>query len=230
MSLVFDDNINSLQSLLKNTSYYTHLEKEYSKSYFKRLNDLVEDVYIKSNLEEYIYPQFKNIFRALELTPFDNVKVVIIGQDPYINPDQAQGLSFSVPTNTKLPPSLKNIFIELKNDLGIDRKNGNLDDWAHQGVLLLNSTLTVEKGKSNSHKDFGWMTFTDEIVKLLSEKKQGIVWILWGGFAQKKEKLIDKSKHHIINGAHPSPLSCTKFFGGKYFSKCNEYLESKINF
>lgn len=215
-----------LEKLLKNTDYYEQISSECSKQYFKELNNKLEKEYVN----ETIYPEQNNIFKALELTPFENVKVVIIGQDPYINPGQAQGLSFSVPKDFPLPPSLRNIFKELKSDLDIDRKNGDLSDWAKQGVLLLNSTLTVKGGSSNSHKNYGWTKFTDRIVETLSEKKEGIVWILWGGFAQKKSKLIDKKKHHIIEGAHPSPLSCTKFYGGKYFSRCNELLSQKINF
>ena len=164
----------------------------------------------------------------MELTPFDEVKVVIIGQDPYHNDDQANGLCFSVSENVSAPPSLKNIFTELKEDLGIKRTKKELDDWAEQGVLLLNATLTVEAHSPNSHKDLGWEKFTDYIIKEISANKQNVVFVLWGAFAQKKEDLIDPSKHFIIKSAHPSPFSVYRgFYGSKPFSRINEYLKSK---
>jgi len=174
------------------------------------------------------FPPKNQIFRALELTPFEDVKVVIIGQDPYHNDGQANGLCFSVSENVTAPPSLKNIFIELKNDLGTERISKELDDWAKQGVLLLNATLTVRAHSPNSHKDLGWEKFTDFIIKEISAKKENVVFVLWGAFAQKKEELIDSSKHCIIKSAHPSPFSVHRgFFGSKPFSKINNYLTSK---
>lgn len=174
------------------------------------------------------FPPKKQIFRALELTPFDQVKVVIIGQDPYHNDFQANGLCFSVSEKVVAPPSLKNIFAELKNDLNIDRSKKELDDWAEQGVLLLNATLTVRAHLANSHKDLGWGKFTDFIIKEISDRKENVVFVLWGGFAQKKISLIDESKHLVLQAVHPSPLSVYRgFFGSKPFSKINDYLKSK---
>lgn len=171
------------------------------------------------------FPPKNQIFRALELTPFDEIKVVIIGQDPYHGDFQANGLCFSVSEQVPAPPSLQNIFKELKDDLGIERKSNELDDWARQGVLLLNATLTVQAYSANSHKDLGWSRFTDYIIKEISDKKEHVVFVLWGSFAQKKAELIDSSKHLIIKSAHPSPLSVYRgFFGSKPFSKINNYL------
>ncbi|KIA82938.1 uracil-DNA glycosylase [Kaistella solincola] len=175
-----------------------------------------------------VFPPKKEIFRALDLTPFDEVRVVIIGQDPYHNDNQANGLSFSVSEEVSAPPSLKNIFTELKSDLGIERQKTDLEDWARQGVLLLNSSLTVRAHSPNSHKDLGWEKFTNFIIKEISEKKENVVFVLWGAFAQKKEELIDTSKHFIIKSAHPSPFSVHRgFYGSKPFSKVNNYLKSK---
>ena len=175
-----------------------------------------------------VFPPKKEIFRALDLTPFDEVKVVIIGQDPYHNDNQANGLSFSVSEEVSAPPSLKNIFTELKSDLGIERQKTDLEDWARQGVLLLNSSLTVRAHSPNSHKDLGWEKFTNFIIKEISEKKENVVFVLWGAFAQKKEELIDTSKHFIIKSAHPSTFSVHRgFYGSKPFSKVNNYLKSK---
>lgn len=174
------------------------------------------------------FPPKEQIFRAFELTPFENIKVVIIGQDPYHNDFQANGLCFSVSENVKAPPSLKNIFTELNNDLGIERTKTELNDWAEQGVLLLNATLSVRAHLPNSHKDLGWEKFTDFVIKEISENRENIVFVLWGAFAQKKEELIDSSKHFILKSAHPSPFSVYRgFYGSKPFSKINEYLESK---
>ncbi len=192
--------------------------------YFQNLLQKVEEEYETQKC----FPPKNQIFRALELTPFDEVKVVIIGQDPYHNDDQANGLCFSVSENVSAPPSLKNIFTELKEDLGIKRTKKELDDWAEQGVLLLNATLTVEAHSPNSHKDLGWEKFTDYIIKEISANKQNVVFVLWGAFAQKKEELIDPSKHFIIKSAHPSPFSVYRgFYGSKPFSRINEYLKSK---
>lgn len=175
-----------------------------------------------------VYPEQDNIFKALKLTPYSNVKVVIVGQDPYHGENEANGLSFSVSPGIKLPPSLKNIYKELYDDLKIDRKdNGDLTDWAEQGVLLLNAVLTVEKDKPASHRNFGWELLTDYIIKTLNEKKEPIVFILWGNFAKNKTKLITNQRHLIITSSHPSPFSARYgFFGSKPFSKANNFLIS----
>ena len=192
--------------------------------YFQNLWKKVEERYAN----EKCFPPKDQIFRALELNPFDQVKVVIIGQDPYHNDFQANGLCFSVSENVKIPPSLKNIFTELKEDLGIERKKKELDDWAEQGVLLLNSTLTVKAHEANSHKDLGWEKFTDFVIREISDKKENVVFVLWGAFAQKKEEFIDSSKHIILKSSHPSPFSVYRgFSGSKPFSKINDYLKSK---
>lgn len=175
-----------------------------------------------------VFPPKNQIFRALEITPFDDIEVVIIGQDPYHNDFQANGLCFSVSEQVTAPPSLKNIFIELKDDVGVVRTSKELDDWGKQGVLLLNATLTVRAHTPNSHKDLGWETFTNFIIKEISDKKENVVFVLWGAFAQKKAEFIDPAKHFIITSAHPSPFSVYRgFFGSKPFSKINEYLVSK---
>ncbi|MFB9119572.1 uracil-DNA glycosylase [Bergeyella porcorum] len=174
------------------------------------------------------FPPKEQIFRALELTPFEEVKVVIIGQDPYHGDFQANGLCFSVSDQVKTPPSLQNIYKELKDDLNIDKNTNELESWAKQGVLLLNATLTVRAHSPNSHKDLGWEQFTDFIIQEVSEKKDNVVFVLWGAFAQKKASLIDTQKHFIIKSAHPSPFSVYRgFFGSKPFSKINSYLASK---
>ena len=174
------------------------------------------------------FPPKEQIFRAIELTPFDEVEVAIIGQDPYHNDFQANGLCFSVSDQVKAPPSLQNIYKELKEDLGIDKTTNELDGWAKQGVLLLNATLSVRAHSPNSHKDLGWEQFTNFIIKEISDKKENVVFVLWGAFAQKKEEFIDSSKHFIIKSAHPSPFSVYRgFYGSKPFSKINDYLESK---
>ena len=192
--------------------------------YFQNLWEKVKDKY----MVEKTFPPKKQIFRALELTPFDKIKVVIIGQDPYHNDFQANGLCFSVSENVATPPSLKNIFTELKDDLGIDRTKKELDDWAEQGVLLLNATLTVKAHEPNSHKDLGWEEFTNFIIKEISAKKENVVFVLWGAFAQKKEELINSSQNIVIKSAHPSPFSVYRgFYGSKPFSKINDYLISK---
>ncbi|WP_092736512.1 uracil-DNA glycosylase [Riemerella columbipharyngis] len=174
------------------------------------------------------FPPKKQIFRAIELTPFDDIKVVIIGQDPYHGDFQANGLCFSVSDQVPAPPSLRNIFAELKDDLGVVKHSNELECWAEQGVLLLNATLTVRGHKANSHKDLGWEQFTDFIIKKISEEKENIVFVLWGSFAQKKKAMIDTHKHFVLKSVHPSPLSAHRgFFGSKPFSKINNYLVSK---
>jgi len=175
-----------------------------------------------------IFPNKEDIFKAFKLCSFEEIKVVILGQDPYHRIHQANGLAFSVNKKIKIPPSLLNIFKEYSSDLNLKiPKSGNLNEWSQQGVFLLNSILTVEEGKPGSHKDLGWMQFTDKIIEILSEKKINIVFILWGAYAQSKIKLIDAKKHLVITSPHPSPLSAHKgFFGSKPFSRCNEYLRN----
>ena len=182
----------------------------------------------KEYTENTIYPDMYNIFRCFKETPYNNVKAVILGQDPYHEEGQAQGLSFSVPNGVKFPPSLVNIFKELKSDLGYDApKSGDLLKWAKEGVLLLNTTLTVRKGLANSHKDCGWQWFTDEVIKKLNERETPIVFILWGANARSKKKFINTKKHFIVERAHPSPLSCYNgIWNSKPFSKTNEFLKS----
>ncbi len=175
-----------------------------------------------------VYPASEDIFKAFELCAFDNLRVVIIGQDPYHGEGQAHGLAFSVPEGIDMPPSLKNIFKELSDDLNTPiPKNGNLERWAKQGVLLMNSVLTVKKDQAGSHRNIGWEKITDQIIQTISNKKNNVVFILWGNYAKEKEKLIDKKKHLILTAAHPSPLSAYKgFFGCQHFSKTNAYLRS----
>ncbi|MDY3536710.1 uracil-DNA glycosylase [Riemerella anatipestifer] len=192
--------------------------------YFKNLWQKVKQEYGQHKC----FPPKEQIFRAIELTPFEEVKVVILGQDPYHNDFQANGLCFSVSDQVPAPPSLRNIFKELQDDLGIIKTSNELDSWAKQGVLLLNATLTVKAHEANSHKDLGWETFTDFIIKEISDKKENVVFVLWGSFAQKKAQFIDSYKHYIIKTAHPSPLSAHRgFLGSKPFSKINNYLLSK---
>lgn len=191
---------------------------------FTKLSDSIEYEY-KNNT---MYPNRENIFRAFSLTPFENVRVVILGQDPYHGEGQAHGLSFSVPNGTKVPPSLKNIYKEIEYDLGVkkDFSNGNLEQWASQGVLLLNSVLTVLADSPASHKDIGWEEFTDNVIKKISEKKESVVFMLWGNFAKNKKVLIDGGKHLVLEAPHPSPFSAhSGFFGCKHFSLCNKYLK-----
>ena len=192
--------------------------------YFATLWEKVKQEYATTKC----FPPKNMIFRALELTPFDSVQVVIIGQDPYHNDFQANGLCFSVSDQVTAPPSLKNIFKELEEDLGISKTTNELDSWAEQGVLMLNATLTVRAHQPNSHKDLGWDKFTDFIIQQVSEKKENVVFVLWGAFAQKKLNLIDEKKHFVIQSAHPSPFSVHRgFFGSRPFSKINDFLVSK---
>ncbi len=182
----------------------------------------------ESLLKKQIYPKSKDIFKAFELTSFEDVKVIIVGQDPYHGPNQANGLAFSVNSDTNFPPSLLNIYKEYSSDLSLSLPNdGDLSSWAKQGVLLLNSILTVESGHPGSHKNLGWEKFTNAIIRALSDKKKYLVFILWGAYAQSKKVFIDSSNHHIISSPHPSPLSAHRgFFGSKPFSRCNEYLRA----
>jgi uracil-DNA glycosylase len=197
-----------------NNSWDEILEEEFKKPYFSSLMSFVENAYQTAT----VYPPEEKIFNAFVKTPFDKVKVVILGQDPYHEPGEAQGLCFYVPENVKTPPSLRNIAKELG-------KMPNLLDWAEQGVLLLNATLTVEAHKAGSHQKKGWEIFTDAVIKHLSEKKENLVFILWGAYAQKKGQIINKERHLTIESAHPSPLSARRgFFGSKPFDKANDYL------
>lgn len=199
------------------------LEEEFKKEYFKKLGMFIKSEY-KNKL---IFPPYENIFDALRFTDYDDVKVVILGQDPYHGLGEAHGLSFSVRENVKMPPSLQNIFKELYNDLGIKRTKSDLTDWAKEGVLLLNSIMTVEKDKPLSHKNKGWETFTDTVISKLNEREDPVIFLLWGSFARSKKELITNSKHKIIESVHPSPLSANRgFFGSKPFSKINNYLKS----
>lgn len=199
------------------------LTKEFNTESFRDLRQFL----IEEKAKHTVFPPGSKIFSAFNHTPFNNVKVVILGQDPYHGPGQAHGLCFSVPKGIPLPPSLKNIYKELHADLGNPiPKTGNLESWAEQGVLLLNATLTVRAHQAGSHQKKGWETFTDSVIRKLSEERSHLVFILWGRYAQAKEALIDASKHKILKAAHPSPLSAHNgFFGCKHFSKTNEYLK-----
>jgi uracil-DNA glycosylase len=201
------------------------LKDEFEKPYFKILTDFVRKEYQTQT----VYPPAKLIFNAFDLCPFDKVKVVIIGQDPYHGPGQAHGLCFSVNDGIDVPPSLVNIYKEIKEDLGIEPPaSGNLERWAKQGVLLLNATLTVRARTAGSHQNKGWEEFTDRVIKELSEKRKDVVFMLWGSYAQKKGAIIDTKKHCVLTSVHPSPLSAYRgFLGCKHFSKANEYLKSK---
>jgi uracil-DNA glycosylase len=198
------------------------MSEEYNKKYFIDLENYIIEEY-KNKI---VFPDSDSVFKALKLTDYNDVKVVILGQDPYHGIGEAQGLSFSVPNNIQKPPSLRNIFKELKSDLNIERESNDLTDWADQGVLLLNSILTVVKDSPLSHKDKGWEIFTDEIIRKLNNRKKPIVFILWGNYARSKKNLITNKNHFIIESAHPSPLSASRgFFGSKPFSKANDFLE-----
>tara|TARA_B100001250_G_scaffold411385_1_gene439922 strand:- start:1958 stop:2629 length:672 start_codon:yes stop_codon:yes gene_type:complete len=204
-------------------TWYHALENEFSKDYWKSLTTTIRSYY-KSKI---IYPHPKQIFNAFDSTPLDKVKAVIIGQDPYHGPGQAHGLCFSVEKDTKVPPSLRNIYKELNSDLNVPvPSTGNLQKWADQGVLLLNTVLTVEATQANSHKGLGWETFTESAIKVISKELNNIVFILWGRQAQLISSIIDDAKHCILSSAHPSPLSAYNgFFGCKHFSKTNTYLQ-----
>ena len=200
------------------------LQPEFDKDYFRTLTDFVRQEYRTQT----VYPPGRLIFNAFNLCPFSQVKVVIIGQDPYPGPGQAHGLCFSVNDGIPFPPSLVNIFKEIKNDIGTEPPaTGNLTRWARQGVLLLNATLTVRAHQAGSHQGHGWETFTDSVIRLLADRKEHLVFILWGAYAQRKGAFIDRSKHLVLTSAHPSPLSAYNgFFGNRHFSKTNEYLKA----
>ena len=205
-------------------SWKKQLQQEFTKSYFLQI---VTHLKTERSTNAIIYPPGSMIFNAFTQTPFDKVKVVILGQDPYHGPQQAMGLSFSVPQDIKPPPSLVNIFKELKKDIGMEiPTTGDLTPWAKQGVLLLNSVLTVRANEPASHSKIGWMNFTDAVIKKISDEKKGVVFLLWGRFAQEKQVLIDEIKHHVLKAAHPSPFSAYNgFFGCKHFSRINTLLE-----
>ncbi len=206
-------------------TWKSRLSEEFEKPYFQQLTTFVRDEYSKYR----IYPPGKDIFRAFDRCPAEKVKVVIIGQDPYHGPNQANGLCFSVNEGIQMPPSLINIFKEIKNDLGKEiPPNGSLDRWADQGVLLLNATLTVRANRAGSHQNKGWETFTDAAIKTVAQEGESLVFMLWGSYAQKKGEFIDNSRHCVLKSVHPSPLSANRgFFGNKHFSKANAYLRSK---
>ena len=205
-------------------SWKTALETEFEQPYFQALIQFLKGEKAKGKR---MYPPGSLIFNAFDTTPIEKIKAVILGQDPYIKPNQAMGLSFSVPRGVAIPPSLKNIYKELHDDLGLPVANhGDLTAWANQGVFLLNAALTVEAGKSGSHLKKGWGEFTDAVIRKISEQRTGIVFMLWGNFARQKRVLIDASKHLILESAHPSPLAGGAFFGNKHFSKANAYLEA----
>jgi len=203
-------------------SWKTRLQNEFEKEYFINLTNFVKKEYNSFT----VYPPGQLIFNAFDKCPFENVKVVILGQDPYHGPGQAHGLCFSVREGVAFPPSLINIFKEIHNDLGISKPDsGDLERWAEQGVLLLNATLTVRAAQAGSHQNKGWEQFTDEVVQLVSKEKNNIVFILWGSYAQRKGETIDRTKHLVLESPHPSPLSASRgFFGNKHFSKANAYL------
>ena len=206
-----------------NDSWAERLGNEFAQPYFSQLTDFVRHEYATTTC----YPPGRLIFNAFNLCPFDSVKVVIIGQDPYHGAGQAMGLSFSVPDGVAMPPSLQNIFKEIQGDLGIGvPQSGNLTRWAEQGVLLLNATLTVRAHQAGSHQRHGWERFTDAAISRLSEGRDHLVFILWGGYARSKASLIDRSRHLVLESVHPSPLSANRggWFGNHHFSRCNEYL------
>lgn len=200
------------------------LQNEFDKPYFEQLTRFVKEEYAAGE----VFPSGKNIFRAFDKCPFESLKVVIIGQDPYHGDGQANGLCFSVNDGVKFPPSLQNIFQEIRNDIGVSMPtSGNLDRWAEQGVLLLNSVLTVRAHLAASHAGKGWEQFTDAVVKLISERRQNVVYMLWGSYAQRKGGVVDANRNLILKSVHPSPLSAYRgFFGCKHFSQANAYLES----
>ena len=207
-------------------SWKVHLENEFEQPYFKNLIEFVKDEY-----KNYVcYPPGKQLFNAFDKCSFDNTRVVIIGQDPYHNPLQANGLCFSVNDGVAFPPSLSNIFKEIKDDLGLPiPTSGNLERWAEQGVLLLNATLTVRANQAGSHQKKGWEEFTDAVIRLINDKKENVVFLLWGNYAQNKGKIIDTTRHFVLKAKHPSPLSANSggWFGTKHFSQTNNYLRAK---
>ncbi len=214
----------NIEDIKINDDWKEFLKEEFNKNYFLE----IKKRYIQAlNNNAIIYPPANLTFNAFNLTPLDGLKIVLLGQDPYHQPNQAMGLSFSVPYGVKIPPSLLNIYKELKTDLSIEpSKNGDLSSWAKQGILLLNSILSVEAGKPASHSSWGWQEFSDAVISKLSLEKSGLIFMLWGNYAKSKKALIDTSKHFILEAAHPSPLARTGFLGCKHFSKANEILRN----
>ena len=199
------------------------LREEFLSEYFAKIKENL----LAAKVREIVYPPGNLIFNAFNLTPFERVRAVILGQDPYHGAHQAMGLSFSVPHGVRIPPSLVNIYKEIKSDLGISEPaSGDLSYWAKQGVLLLNASLSVGANRANSHSGFGWQIFTDAVIKILSARRQSLVFMLWGNFAKAKSALIDAQRHLILTAAHPSPLAGGAFFGCRHFSRCNEYLRA----
>jgi len=207
-------------------SWKDRLLPEFEKPYMEQLKTFLRK---EAAAKKTIFPRGSEFFAAFNHTPFEKVKVVILGQDPYHGPGQAHGLCFSVRPGVDVPPSLKNIYKEMKTDLGIDQpRHGFLESWADQGVLLLNATLSVEAGRAGSHQNKGWEQFTDAVIEKLNREREGLVFVLWGSYAQKKGEFIDTKKHLVLKGPHPSPLSAHRgFFGCRHFSKINEYLKSR---
>ncbi len=214
----------NIEDIKINDDWKEFLKDEFNKNYFLE----IKKRYIQAlNNNAIIYPPANLTFNAFNLTPLDGLKIVLLGQDPYHQPNQAMGLSFSVPYGVKIPPSLLNIYKELKTDLGIEpSKSGDLSSWAKQGILLLNSILSVEAGKPASHSSWGWQEFSDAVISKLSLEKSGLIFMLWGNYAKSKKALIDTNKHFILEAAHPSPLARTGFLGCKHFSKANEILRN----
>lgn len=207
-------------------SWKTALAEEFQQEYFANIKTFLKE---EMTAGKTIYPKGNLIFNAFNQVPLQEVKVVILGQDPYHGPNQAHGLSFSVPMGERVPPSLRNVYKELESDItGFEKpKHGNLEAWVKQGVFLLNASLTVEHKKAGSHKKIGWLKFTDAVIQKISEEREGVVFMLWGGFAKKKAALIDASKHLILEAAHPSPLAGSAFLGNQHFSKANAYLQEQ---
>ncbi len=219
--------MNKITNVNIHPSWKEALADEFQQPYFAAIKQYLLQ---EKQAGHVVYPPGKLIFNAFDATPFDQVKVVILGQDPYHGPGQAMGLSFSVPRNVAIPPSLDNMYKELKTDLQLDvPSHGDLTAWAGQGVFLLNASLTVRARQANSHQNIGWQKFTDAVIRNLSNKREGIVFLLWGGFAKKKASLIDDTKHHVLTSGHPSPLSANRgyWFGNKHFSKTNELLKTQ---
>ena len=213
-----------IQNIYLEENWLEKLSQQFNADYMKNLRTFLREEQAKGQI---IYPENHNVFAALNLTPYKNVRVVILGQDPYHGENQAHGLSFSVPKSERIPPSLRNIYKELEEDLGVKAPtHGNLETWAKQGVLLLNSVLTVRAHEAASHQGKGWEKFTDEIIRELNHKNEPIVFMLWGSYAQKKGAFIDRNKHLVLESAHPSPLSAYRgFFGCGHFSKANDFLK-----
>jgi len=212
----------SIKKVQIEDSWYAVLQEEFEKEYFNGISSFLKKEITSGKI---IFPPGPQIFNAFNSTPFDKVKVVLLGQDPYHGPGQAMGLSFSVPKGVRTPASLKNVYKELVTDVAFAvPDHGDLSSWAEQGVFLLNAMLTVERAQAGSHKKIGWQNFTDAVIKKLSSKRDGLVFMLWGNFAKKKKELIDQSKHTVLEAAHPSPLARNAFSGCKHFSKANEIL------